>query len=57
MISQSDETHILGFLRACKFSLERTKEKMDNFYAVTCKQQRQIINIYTILYITVLNGR
>lgn len=30
-----DDWNILRFLRGCKFSLERTKEKMDMFY--TCK--------------------
>ena len=30
-----DEDVILHFLRGCKFSLERTKEKIDMFY--TCK--------------------
>merc|ERR1711970_645523 len=31
----TDDWTILKFLRGCKFSLERTKEKMDMFY--TCK--------------------
>ena len=30
--SISDEAHLLKFLRGCKFSLERTKEKID-FYS------------------------
>ena len=30
-----DDSHLLMFLRGCKFSIERTKEKLDLFYA--CK--------------------
>jgi len=33
--ARTDDWNILRFLRGCKFSLERTKEKMDMFY--TCK--------------------
>ncbi|XP_018027682.1 alpha-tocopherol transfer protein-like isoform X4 [Hyalella azteca] len=33
--ARMDDWNILRFLRGCKFSLERTKEKMDMFY--TCK--------------------
>ena len=32
--SFSDDAFVLAFLRGCKFSLERTKEKMDTFYTV-----------------------
>ena len=32
-----DDEFLTTFLRGCKFSLERTKEKLDNFHAVkTC---------------------
>ncbi len=30
----ADDKHILSFLRGCKFSLERTKEKFDMYYSV-----------------------
>ena len=31
---QQDEKTLKMFLRGCKFSLERTKEKLDNFHAI-----------------------
>lgn len=30
----SDDQWILAFLRGCKFSLERTKEKIDAYYTI-----------------------
>ena len=34
---RTDDEFLTSFLRGCKFSLERTKEKLDNFHAVkTC---------------------
>lgn len=32
--ARTDDQWILNFLRGCKFSLDRTKEKLDNFYTV-----------------------
>ncbi|GJQ86153.1 hypothetical protein Trydic_g13434 [Trypoxylus dichotomus] len=34
LIARTDDQWILSFLRGCKFSLERTKEKMDMYYTV-----------------------
>jgi len=31
---RTDDQWLLSFLRGCKFSLERTKEKLDNFYTM-----------------------
>merc|ERR1719295_2186916 len=31
---QQDDVVLKTFLRGCKFSMERTKEKLDNFHAV-----------------------
>lgn len=30
----SDDQWLIAFLRGCKFSLERTKEKLDNYYTM-----------------------
>lgn len=30
----TDDQWLVTFLRGCKYSLERTKEKLDNFYTI-----------------------
>lgn len=34
LTSRLDDQFLLSFLRGCKYSLERTKEKLDAFYTV-----------------------
>lgn len=34
LIARTDDQWLLAFLRGCKFSLERTKEKLDLFYSI-----------------------
>lgn len=31
---RTDDQFLVGFLRGCKYSLEKTKEKLDSFYTV-----------------------
>jgi hypothetical protein len=60
-----DDQTIIGFLRGCKFSLERTKEKVDMYYTMKTalpeffsnrdlnnKTQREILDMgyYTVIY-------
>lgn len=33
MKSRTDDQFLIGFLRGCKFSIEKTKEKLDMFYS------------------------
>lgn len=33
-VSFSDDDYILGFLRQCKYSLEKTKKKLDNNFTL-----------------------
>lgn len=35
--ARTDDHHLLQFLRGCKFSLEKAKEKIDNFYYLRSK--------------------
>jgi len=34
IVAQPDDQTIVSFLRGCKFSLERTKEKLDMYYTM-----------------------
>lgn len=35
--ARTDEQFLIQFLRGCKFSLEKAKEKIDNYYALKTK--------------------
>ena len=34
MVSFSEDSYLLTFLRGCKFSLEKTKSKLDLYYTI-----------------------
>lgn len=34
LIARTDDQFLISFLRGCKYSLERTKQKLDLFYSV-----------------------
>lgn len=41
--ARTDDQHLLQFLRGCKFSLQKAKEKIDNFYYLRSKYSELLL--------------